>query len=257
MIKLLKCEHKKTKGKHLLLTVLTITILSGIWAFYGDYSGDNSSFILQNGYMMFLYQLPLTNAIFFPLLAAVTASRLCDIEHKGGSFKILCTLTSKGKLFDAKLIYGLALVLLSVALLWVSTLIFGKAIGFTGEIPIRLYLLYLLFTAVPTAAVYIFQHSLSMIFKNQAIPFFIGLLGQFTGLFSMFLPQLPWLRKSVLWGYYGALQLVGMFGWTKETRYSTAYFEAMNIDWTAFIIIVSAAVIIYIAGRKIFCRKEI
>lgn len=257
MIKLLKCEYKKTRRRYVFLTALAMTVIAGVWAFYGKYSGESGNFIMENGYMMFLYQLPLINSIFFPLMSVIIASRLCDIEHKGANFKQICTLTDRGKIFDAKLIYGLAILMICVLLFWAATLIVGKAIGFRDEISIKLYLMYLLFTLAPTAAIYIFQHGLSMIFKNQAIPFFIGILGEFAGLFSMFLPQLPWFRKSILWGYYGALQFVGMFGWTKETRYSTAYFEIMGFDWTAFITIIVAAIAMYVIGRKIFCKKEI
>ena len=80
----------------------------------------------------------------------------------------------KGKLFDAKLLYGLMIVLSGVILFWIVTIVYGKMAGFTEELPLNNYLLYLMFTIVPTAAIYTFQHSLSMIFKNQAIPFFVG-----------------------------------------------------------------------------------
>lgn len=257
MIALLKCERKKAKRKYVFLTALAMTVLAGIWAFYGDYSGDTGEFMLENGYKMFLYQLPLTNAIFFPLLCSVVASRLCDIEHKGKCFKQICTYAPAGKIYDAKLLYGLAIVLSAAALLWAATLISGKIIGFGEELPVRQYLLYLLFTLVPTAAIYIFQHSLSMLFKNQAVPFFAGVLGEFIGLFSMFLPGVPWLRKSVLWGYYGALQFVGLFGWTKETRYTQAYFEYMPIDWIAFAMLTAGTILLYLIGKNLFCRKEL
>lgn len=257
MIKLLQCEYKKTRRRYILLSALGLTVLAGGVGLYGDYAGPSANFLLQNGYMMFLYELPLVNAIFFPLMSIIVASRLCDIEHKGANFKQICTLTSRGKLFNAKLLYGLTIVSLSVVLLWAATLLVGKAYGFGGEIPIRLYLLYLLFTLVPTAAIYMFQYSLSMLFKNQAIPFFVGILGEFAGLFSMFLPQLPWLRKSVFWGYYGALQFVGLFGWTRETRYSEAYFELMPCDWLSFAVLLLTAVVIYIIGKTLFCKKEL
>ena len=98
MIRLIKCEYKKTKRKHLFLTAFAALVLMSVWAFYGDMSSD---FIRRNGYSMFLYQFPLVNAIFFPLLCTVIASRLCDLEHKGSNFKLLCTMEDKGKLFDA------------------------------------------------------------------------------------------------------------------------------------------------------------
>ena len=257
MRKLLKCEFLKTRRRYIFLTALVITAMGVLWGTYGDYNSESGKFMLENGWMNFLYQLPLLNAIFFPLLSIVVASRLADVEHKGAALKQLCAIEEKGKLYDAKLLYGLGIVLLCVFLSWSAIVVFGMIKGFGGEFPLRLYLLYLLFTMMPTAAIYIFQHSLSLIFKNQAISFFAGIIGTFAGLFSMFLPQLPALRRCLPWGYYGALQFVGMFGWTQETRYANAYFAIMEIDWVFFAVLTAATVAIYLIGRTAFCEREV
>ncbi len=253
MIGLLKCEYRKTRRRYVFITALVITACELVFAFYGKYEG----FILENGWMSFLYQLPLINSIFFPVLSIVVASRLCDIEHKGQQLKLLCTMTEKGRLYDAKLLYGLGIVSLCLAVTFGAEIIFGKVMGFGGELPVKLYLIYMLFTAAPTFAVYVFQHTLSMLFKNQAIPFFAGIIGEFAGLFSMFLPQLPALRKAIIWGYYGVLQFVGLYGWTKETRYENAYFEIYDRDWTFFAVLVVLTVVMYLIGRKLFDMKEV
>lgn len=253
MIKLLQCEFQKTRGRYIFITALVITAAQICWMFYGNYN----EFIIKNGWMMFLYQFPLINAIFMPVLSIIVSSRLCDIEHKGAMLKTLAAIMEKGGIYDAKFIYGLLIVLFCNILSWSAAVIFGYIKGFGGDMPIRLYLLYLLFTVVPTIAVYIFQHTLSMLFKNQAVTFFAGIIGTFGGVFSMFLPQLPWMRKSLIWGYYGVLQFVGLFGWEKETRYANAYFEVINIDWLFFGILITACIVMYIIGRMLFCGKEV
>lgn len=257
MTRLLHCEFLKTRRRYVFLTALAITAVGLLWGTYGDYGSESGQFMLQNGWMNFLYQIPLLNAIFFPVLSIVVAARLADAEHKGGTLKQLCVLTSKERLYDAKLLYGLGIVLLSVVISWAGLLIFGKCMGFGGELPWNLYLMFLLFTAVPTATVYMIQHALSMIFKNQAVSFFAGIIGTFAGLFSMFLPQFPLLRRCIPWGYYGTLQFVGMFGWTKETRYANAYFAVMDIDWLCFFLLLAGAAAAYWIGRKIFCEREV
>lgn len=257
MIQIFKCEFYKTRRRYLFLTALVITAMGLAWAMHGDYSGESGRFMLENGWMNFLYQLPLLNAIFFPLLSIVVASRLADAEHKGAALKQLCAVADKGRLYDAKLLYGLGLVLLLVFINWAALIVFGKTVGFGGKLPLRLYLLFLLFTAAPTAVVYIFQHTLSLIYKNQAVSFFAGVIGTFTGLFSMFLPQLPALRRCLPWGYYGTLQFVGMFGWNAQTRYANAYFEVMKIDWLFFGVLAAIAAVLYLGGKWIFCRKEV
>lgn len=253
MTRLLKSERMKTRGCYLVLTALALTALGIAAGLHGDYKAD----AIRLGWRMYLYQLPLVNAVFLPLIATVTASRLCGIEHKGGMLKQLCCLTERGRLFDAKLIFGLLIMTACVLIMWGATVLTGMYLGFEGEWPVRLYLYYLLFTIAPTIAIYIFQHTLSLCLKNQAAPFFIGIGGEAAGLFSMFLPQLPWLRRSLLWGYYGALQFVGLFDWTKETRYQFAHFDLMPIDWTAFGILAAASVGLYIIGRAWFKKKEI
>ena len=133
----------------------------------------------------------------------------------------------------------------------------GQIAGFTKPLPVKLYLIHLLFTLIPTAALYVFQHSLSMLIENQAVPLCVGALGEFMGLFSMFLPQLGALRRYFPWSWYGALQFVGLFGWTKETRYAGAYLAVMGYDWLCLAISVFAALCFYAIGRGLFSRKEI
>ena len=73
-------------------------------------------------------------------------------------------------------------------------------------------------------------------------------------MFSMFLPQLPWLRNSLLWGYFGVLQFVGG-DWDRETRISTFY--TMEINWTLFAVLIAGMVVLYLVGKKLFVKKEV
>lgn len=250
MSKLLKCEFLKTRRCYVFVMALAITAIELAWIFYGKYSDD----ALQKGWMMFLYQLPLVNAIFIPLLSIVVASRLCDVEHKGGMFKQICAIAEKGKVYDAKLLYGLGIMTLSVCIQFVMIFFGGKYLGFGGKFPLNLYMLYALFTIIPSITIYIFQHSLSMLFKNQAIPFFAGVIGEFCGVFAMFLSQLPWLRKSLIWGYYGVLQFVGA-DWNRETRISNYYL--LDIDWSFFAVLIAITIALYFIGKKLFCESEV
>lgn len=91
MIRLLRCEFMKTRAVYVFLTSVIICVLCMCWAFYGKIDDDT----LRFGWMMNLYQFPLINAIFLPLLSMVTASRLCGIEHKGLMLKQLCSIEKK------------------------------------------------------------------------------------------------------------------------------------------------------------------
>ncbi len=72
--------------------------------------------MLRLGWMANLYELPLINSIFMPLLSIIVSSRLCDIEHKGSMLKQLAVTKKRGQIYDAKLLYGLAIMLFCVAL---------------------------------------------------------------------------------------------------------------------------------------------
>lgn len=257
MTALLKAEYLKNRRRYIFLTALALTAAAGAWAFYGSYTGESGSFALENGYMLYLYQLPLINTIFFPLMCTLIASRLAEPEHSGGGFRRLCVIAERGRVYDAKLIYGIIPVLLCAVLFCAAAAVSGQIAGFTKPLPVKLYLIHLIFTLVPTAALYVLQHSLSMLIENQAVPLCVGALGEFMGLFSMFLPQLGALRRYFPWSWYGALQFVGLFGWTKETRYADAYLAVMGYDWPCLAISVFAALCFYAIGRGLFSRKEI
>lgn len=223
------------------------------WAFGLNYTDME----IKHGWMLFLYQFPLLNAIFLPFIAVIVASRICDTEHKGAMIKQLCTITPKGKLFDAKLIFGIAVMIISVIIFWLTTIVFGRYKGFEGEVPIRLYVFYLIFTLIPAIEIYILQHTLALCFKNQAIGFFTGITGEFIGILSMFLPQIPILRKIIPWGHFGQLQFVGMFGWTKTTKWQNVYFEILSIDISSIIATLIFIIALYFIGRYIFIKREV
>lgn len=116
MTALLKAEYLKNRRRYIFLTELALTAAAGAWAFYGSYTGESGSFALENGYMLYLYQLPLINTIFFPLMCTLIASRLAETEHSGGGFRRLCVIAERGRVYDAKLIYGIIPVLLCAVL---------------------------------------------------------------------------------------------------------------------------------------------
>lgn len=250
MISLIKTEFLKNRKKYLLPITLAITALELAWVFYGNYSDDT----ILKGWMMFLYQLPLVNAIFLPFLMTVVASRLSDLEHRGHMLRRLASIAPKGALYDAKLVYGFSIVLVSLIVQFAAVVVFGKIKGFGGPFPLKLYSFYWLFTITASFTIYLVQHTLSLMFQNQAVSFFAGVIGEFIGVFSMFLPQIPWLRKAILWGYYGALQFVGS-DYDRTTRISTFYI--MNIDWPFFAALIVIDVLLYIAGKKLFCEREV
>jgi len=207
---------------------------------------------LAQGWLFFLYQFPLLNSIMMPVIAAVVASRICDIEHKGQTIKLLNTLMPPQRLFAAKFLCGATYMLAASILQLVVIIAVGYIIGFKGNPPLDKLLYYLLFTTAVNLTVLLLQQVLSLQFKNQMVPLSVGIIGSFAGLFILYFP--PSFARFILWGYYGVLMLVGM-DWDRVTRITDFYYIPVN--WAGFIILAVIFSAIYIIGRTLFMRKEV
>ncbi|MFA7078226.1 MAG: ABC transporter permease [Syntrophomonas sp.] len=249
MIKALAMEFQKIRRRKVWAIVAALIFVQILWLLWGVERMDAHD--LSQGWMYFLFQFPLLNSIMMPVIAAVVASRLCDIEHKGQTLKLLNTVMPAGRLFAAKFICG-ALYMLATALLQIMVIVIaGLVIGFEGTPPLDKLLYYLLFTTAVNLTILLLQQVLSLLFRNQMIPLTVGIIGSFAGLFIMFFPQS--LERFLLWGYYGVLMFVGM-DWDRATRITDFYY--VPVDWTGFSILVIMFCMIYIIGRALFIRKE-
>lgn len=250
MIALWKAEYRKTRRRYLLLFVLGMSVIALLWALNGKISEDARA----KGWYMLLYQMPLINALMLPMIAMLLSSRLGDLEHKNNMLKHLCCMTERGKLYDAKLLYGFGLMLIGILIQWCGIIVDGLfRHHFGGSFLLKEYLLLLLFTIVPTAAVYVLLHTVTMCCVKPAVPYIVGIIGEFAGVLSMFLPYI-WFSKATPWGYYGVLMLIGA-EYDRATRISTYFYR--EIDWNGFAAILIITIVIYVVGRIIFCRKEI
>lgn len=248
-MKALAMEFQKTRRRKVWLIVAALIFVQIIWILW--VFRNTNAHAPQHGWMLSLYQFPLLNSIIMPVVAAVVASRLCDVEHKGQTLKLLETVMLPGRLFDAKFMCG-ALYMLAATVLQVLVLITaGYALGFEGAAPFEKLLYYLLFTTAVNLSILLLQQVLSLLFTNQMISLSVGLIGGLAGLFIMFFPQS--LERLVLWGYYGVLMLVGM-DWDRATQITSYYW--VPVDWRGFLTLAAMFCVIYIIGRALFVRKE-
>ena len=249
MIKVLNVEFQKIRHKRVWVIVAALIFVQMLWSLWWIRRIDEHG--LSQGWMHFLYQLPLLNSIMMPVIAAVVASRLCDMEHKGQTFKLLSTVMPTRCLFTAKFLCGALYMLAAVLLQLIVLFAVGKTAGFKGNLPIDKLFYYLLFTTAVNLTILLLQQVLSLLFKNQMISLTVGMIGSFAGLFIMFFP--PNLSRFVLWGYYGVLMIVGM-NWDRATRIIDYYY--MPVDWGGFISLIIMFCLIYMIGRELFVRKE-
>lgn len=251
MTKQFLCEWKKTKGKlvSILLPVLTLLL---VWIFWLIHDPDAEK--LQDGYTYMTSTLILLNCIFMPATAAVMASRMMDMENKGNTYKLLCTLQKKSSIFACKLAVAAAHLTLYFAIQGFILFLMGQAVGLTEPFPLRDYLLLQGVSLLTTVLLFILQIFFSLAFENQLYPLFFGLLGSFVGLFTQLIsPDSP-IRYFLPWGYfaYGASSLMRY----DETA-KTAYFIRIPFNAAGFAVLTAMLLISFLAVRGYFLRKDV
>ncbi len=237
---------RRRKVGVIILVLLGVQCLWGLWAFR-----DMDAKKLSQGYMQCLYHFTVLNTIMMPMVAAITASKICDLEHKGQTFKLLLTVMPAGTLFDAKFICASMYMVAVGAVQMIFIIVLGKAAGFTEPFPLGYLFYYFVITIFVTVVILAIQQVFSLLFTNQMVSFVIGITGSFAGLFSLFLPQN--IQRGVLWSYYGVLMPVRM-NWDSQTR--IADLQYIPVDWSSFWLLMGMFAVIYLTGRRCFTRKE-
>ena len=249
-MKALFVEYRKQRHLFVWLIPLVFLAVLFLWGMAGQ--RNLSDYDLAQGYSYLLYQLPLLNCILMPTMLSVIASRICDMEVKGQTWKLLFTLQNKGSFYDWKFLTEfLYLLLFCLGQLGVL-LLYGILYGYPEPLPAMLFLRHLAATLTAGCAVLTLQHILSLLSTNQIIPLLVGLAGSFLGLFSEFFPSA--LARFVLWGYFGAFVPYGIH-WNKGTEevllipreFPTGLFAGFCVFTILF----------YLLCRHIFIRKEL
>lgn len=243
-------EFRKQRHLHLWLIPFCFLLLLFVWTFWCFRRSDASD--LAQGYTYLLCQIPLLNCVLMPVMLAVIASRLCDLEIKGQTLKLLYTLQTKGSFYDWKFLHEflyLALFCAGEALLVLGA---GRLYHFTETPDLLLLLRHFGVTLTAGTAVLTLQHFLSLWFENQIIPLLVGLAGSFLGLFSMYFPAA--VARLVLWGYFGAF-LPFYMEWDKDTRIITFLPQPFPSRIFALFLLFTAA--LYLVCRGWFFKKEV
>ncbi len=244
-------EIKKTKGRFMWGVPSGILLLDLVWM-YWIFSTAKAAELAQ-GYYQLLVNLPLVNTITIPIMAAVTASRLCDTENKGNTYKLLCTLQEKGSIFRNKFLLG-SVFLLLFALMQLALIVFiGWRFRISQEFPAEQAAYFFLSTLATSIVLLLVQQILSLQMDNQLYPLFAGMIGTFIGLFSWFFPHLP-LRYIIPWGYYCVGCTVN-YTWDEDTRIMEFY--TIPFSHAAFGLLCLFAVLLYAYGKKRFLKKEV
>lgn len=249
-MKLLQLEFYKCRRRKIVLVCAAVLAVELIWmaVFFTRQDAED----LKWGWMLLLYNLAMVDAIILPISVATLASRNCELEHKGNTWKLLETMARPSQLYAAKLTWG-ALVLAS--LLIVRSGIFiavGIVEGFQGGIPWGRFGLFTAISWAVSMMVYALQQGLSLRFTNQEAALVCGIAGSFLGILSMLFP--PALTRCVPWGYYGLLSLTRM-EWDPDTRFTQFFWQwPQPMD---LVLLCLWTVVFLMVGRTLFVRKEV
>ncbi len=248
----LRMEFLKNRHRGLFLTTLMMIAFECAWIYLAF--RNPSAQELRIGWMELLYQVPALNSIVFPITAAIIASRLADVEHKGSAWKLLETVQRPQTLFYAKFLCGGWYLVLSVAWLTGSMLFCGYKLGYMGTPDLTKFALFFVFQLAVALEIFVFQLLLSIYIPNQMISLSIGCGGSFLGLLLMFVP-IKILQYGLPWGHASLLYLVYMVYWDAETRIlELAY---LDINWVGFALTACAIVIWLMIGGRMLERKEV
>ena len=179
----LRAERQKIRHTKALLVPLGFLGFEILWTMWQLSSMKPSEF--SQGYLMLFYNLPVMNTLLMPLMISVIASRVCDMEVKGDTLKILYTMQKQESFFDFK--YLNCLRYITVFCYWTGTydsLLWNRKPS--GYHP-SFYIFHISdYTFAVSTVVLSIQQTLSLMSHSQLLPLGIGIGGSFLGLFSLF-----------------------------------------------------------------------
>ena len=163
MLRSFHAELQKAHRRHDLLLCLLVPLIMILWV-GGLAPSDPEE--LANGYSALLYSIPVIEAILMPVLMAVLASRLWEIEVKGSMPKFLYTLQERRSLFAGKAAFGLLEILLVTLLETGAAVLLGIVHGYTEAFPTG-QLVYLFVCTLAVDAMLFFGEFLLMLWVGN------------------------------------------------------------------------------------------
>ena len=132
MLQALHAEWQKAHRRHDLVLCFGFAVITYLWLGSTAPTGADER---ANAYSALFYAVPVINTILLPVMMAVLASRLWDVEEKGCTAKLLYTLQSRRSLFLGKAVFGFGEVVLMVALEAAVIVVLGRTQGYTEAFP--------------------------------------------------------------------------------------------------------------------------
>ena len=250
MIKTIRLEFFKIRRKKIWTMITLFLVVEMLWA-YMSISQSIARHPDQAVWASILFSISSMNGLFMPIISAIVVSRICDMEHKGSTWKMLvATNVGRVQLYAAKYICINSLLLYGVLVQTVLMIGFGLIKGFPGAPPVELLVQFVGGTLLTTLAVTALQQWVSLVIKNQAFALCLGMLGGFIGMTAGLFPAA--IRQLFIWSYYLDLGPVTYLYTGSVGIYITELIDPGNI-----LVALMMAILFYIAGSIHVTRQEI
>ncbi|MDQ0177226.1 ABC transporter permease [Bacillus chungangensis] len=248
--KTVSLEFFKLRRKWIFVMVTLFLSVEILWTFMSLHISMSRN-PDQAGWEAILSTIASMNGLFLPIIAAIVVSRICDMEHKGDTWKLLITSSVKIKdLYASKYISACIVMFYVIILQLISIVGFGIFNKFTGAVPHLLLLQFSVGTMLANMAVLALQQWLSLAIKNQAFALCLGMVGGFIGMTAPFFPTVA--SSLFTWSYYSILSPVT----SHFTDYSMEFVtQQLSLGKAAAIFLMG--MIFYIAGSLHVSRQEI
>lgn len=195
----LRMELFKLKRKKMLLLIIVFLIVETFWAFMSV----NISIARNPSHPFwesFFATIASMNCLFYPILCSIIASRLCDMETKENTWKLLAA-------FDIKRSYLYLLKFMTCFILSLFAAVFQLILMYILGVlktqqtfPLSHAGYFILGILIINLALLALQQWLSLRSHNQVIALIVGMVGGFIGMIGAFFPV--GIRQFIVWSSY-------------------------------------------------------
>ncbi|WP_249871976.1 ABC transporter permease [Oceanobacillus saliphilus] len=194
MLSILQAEWYKLRKSKILFIIFVGPLIGLFLGLTSNLSID----VAINEWYLSLFSMNLTYALLFlPLITGILASIICRYEHQAGGWKQLLALpVTRGKVFIAKYVI-LMLIVLAIQLLYLGAVyVVGMIKGITDPFPLEIVWKSIFGGWVATFPLVALQLWMSILFKSFAAPFTVNVIFTLPSILAVnserFGPYYPW-----------------------------------------------------------------
>lgn len=249
-MRLLSLEFFKLRRKKMGLTLVLFALLEAAFCFWSlaRISGK-AAWIPSNAWNLLFYNYTMLDSLLLPLLTAVLASRICDLEHKGAALKQLLPDTSAARLYGAKYLCVVIYLVLTTFLHLAAILLTGLVLPFPMPLPTVQLINYAASLLLVSCMILSLQLWVSITVQNQMIALVLGLAMGGIGFLSLLFPES--VSRLLLWSYYCRLSL-----FRPDFSSDQMQFYSVSVSWSGYLTIILASTALYVCGCFCFSKKE-